>query len=301
MCGWVSSSVSSVQRSHGALRKSVNIDTVQMQQRNASIIASRPPFPSLFSSSLSPSSSLRAPGPASPFTTHAGSVEEVEYDPATSNSLSLMGIVGSKQDVRYFESGNKVSSFGLAFTSQKDGETQWFNVELWGPLADAVDEIDKGQRVVVEGRLKVDSWTSKQTNEQKKSLKIVANAVKKVKYSGSMKAGGGASPQGASYQQQQQQRQYPSGQLATAEEQWMSYFEDPSQWYDNRPRKAAREINEKAPDFKKREGGREAPALWIDSSTTPAWVKQELAQQEAVFGGGGGGAGGGGGGAQPPF
>ena len=246
---------------------------------------------------------------AAPGSMQSATIDEVDFSPAVVNSVSVLGTVGKKPELRYFENGNKVASWSIAFTDKKDGETQWFNVEAWGPLAEVVAaEVDKGQRVVVEGRLKVESWTTRD-NEQKKSLKISANAVKRVRMdsnnfsnnsSSSNSYGGGSS---GGYQQQQQQQwnngvatqdasSSPSassnaaapgasaGQLATTEEMWMSYFEDPSGWYDNRPRKVAGEINPKSPDFKRRDGGRESPALWIDGRTTPAWVKQELQRQE---------------------
>jgi len=244
----------------------------------------------------------------------SASIDEVDFSPAVVNSVSVLGTVGKKPELRFFESGNKVASWSIAFTDKKDGETQWFNVDAWGPLAEVVAaEVDKGQRVVVEGRLKVESWTTRD-NEQRKTLKISANAVKRVRADSSSYGGGGGGRSGAgggyqTQQQQQQQQQWnngvatqdsPSssasaatlnttnastggasaGQLATTEEMWMSYFEDPSGWYDNRPRKAAGEINPKSPDFKRRDGGRESPALWIDSRTTPGWVKQELQRQE---------------------
>lgn len=240
---------------------------------------------------------------------HSASIDEIDFSPAVVNSVSVLGTVGKKPELRFFENGNKVASWSIAFTDKKDGETQWFNVDAWGPLAEVVAaEVDKGQRVVVEGRLKVVSWTTRD-NEQRKSLKISANAVKRVRMDRNNSSSYGGGGGGGEYQQQQQQwnngvatqdssSSSPSaaaatsntsnssaagasaGQLATTEEMWMSYFEDPSGWYDNRPRKVAGEINPKSPDFKRRDGGRESPALWIDSRTTPGWVKQELERQE---------------------
>ena len=237
---------------------------------------------------------------AAPGSMQSASIEEVEFSPAVVNSISVQGTVGRKPEVRFFENGNKVASWSIAFTDKKDGETQWFNVEAWGPLADVVAaEVDKGQRIVVEGRLKVDSWKTRE-NEQKKGLKISANAVKRVRSDGSsssyMGGGGGAyqqqwdngvaintqaSPSPASAPASASTNAAPSAAgLATTEELWMGYFEDPSGWYDNRPRKLAGEINPKSPDFKRKDGARDAPALWIDSRTTPGWVKQELQRQE---------------------
>lgn len=258
---------------------------------------------------------------AAPGGVQSASIEEVEFSPILANSLSLMGTVGKKPELRFFENGNKVATWSIAFSDKKGGETQWFNVEAWGPLADvAAAEIDRGQRIVVEGRLRVESWTTRE-NEQRKTLKIVANALKRVRSNftnmgqtdsrmGNQNWQQPQAQQQQDYQQPQQQQQWGSapaapaaaaapytpptpaassgsGMPVTTEELWMSYFEDPSGWYDNRPAKLNATINAKSPDFKKREGGREAPALWIDSRTTPTWVQQELQRQsEGVNGGG---------------
>ena len=235
----------------------------------------------------------------------SASIEEVEYTPAMANSISLMGNVGKKPELRFFENGNKVASWSLAFTDKRGGETQWFTVEAWGALAEvAAAEIDRGQRIVVEGRLKVESWTTRDTNEQRKTFKIQANAVRKVRLTSQGDSRNQNWQQQQPQQQQQQQQQWSDGSQVpsqpvanysqsqsnapaagssagnvTTEEVWMNYFEDPSGWYDNRPAKVAGTINAKSPDFKKKEGGREAPALWIDSRTTPAWVQEELQRQ----------------------
>ena len=68
----------------------------------------------------------------------------------------------------------------------------------------------------------------------------------------------------------------------TNEELWMNFFENTSGWYDNREKKTNGQINPRSPDFKKVDGGRDSPALWIESSSTPAWVHSELAKLDSV-------------------
>jgi single-strand DNA-binding protein len=250
-------------------------------------------------------------GSSMPASSPSGSyaIEEVDFSPQVANSVSVMGTVGADPEITVFESG-KVANLRLAFTDRKGGATQWFNVDAWDDLADAVKAgVFKGDRVVVEGRLKVDSWTDRATQQERKSLKIQASAVKRIR--GGMGGGGGGSggsdwqPRSAPQQQQQSwengtqvsQSSYNSassaspsassggGATTTTEEQWMSFFEDRSAWYDNRPRKTAGEISANAPDFKRREGGRESPALWITGRTTPRWVHDELARLEGGAGG----------------
>ena len=228
-------------------------------------------------------------------------IEEIEFNPMAANTIQLIGNVGRKPDaVKYLESGSKVVNFPLAFTDRRDGDTQWFDVEAWDELADvAANNIDKGDRVALQGRLKVQDWTDREGNTRK-SLRIVAQNIMRVRRN-SMMGGRDMPGQGQQqfqqntsvvhpYAQQQAPEQFqpsvpspdPTYQSAdmpmTSEELWMNFFENTSGWYDNREKKLSGQINPKSPDFKKMEGGRDAPALWIESSSTPAWVKTELAK-----------------------
>lgn len=46
-------------------------------------------------------------------------------------------------------------------------------MEVWGPLAErAASEVRKGTRVLVEGRLKVDSWADKATGAKRSAVKV---------------------------------------------------------------------------------------------------------------------------------
>ena len=49
---------------------------------------------------------------------------EVDFNPALSNSVTVMGKVGAQPELRFLESGNKVTTIALALWSGK-GETQW--------------------------------------------------------------------------------------------------------------------------------------------------------------------------------
>lgn len=220
-------------------------------------------------------------------------LEEVEFSPMLANSINIIGNVGKKPEIKYLESGSKVSNFPVAFSDRKDGETQWFDVEAWDQLAELVcSSVDKGERVSLHGRLKVQDWTDREGN-QRKSLRIVAASVKRVRkasmYGGntprSNEQGMFAQTEPQVFQSKQQsmiQQEPPQGSPSTSEEMWMSFFENTSGWYDNRQKKINGEINPKSPDFKRIEGGRDAPALWIESKTTPAWVRNELEKMDRL-------------------
>lgn len=220
-----------------------------------------------------------------------GPIEEIDYDPSLTNTVTIMGNVGRQPEVRYFESGNKVARWSIAYRSSREAETQWLDIEAWGSLGEKIaSEIQQGQQVVVQGRLKIQTWTDRE-GQNRRTTTIVANSIKRVRpyrdnldpRNASMISESSGQPSGLSITPSMQYSSetgagYSPSAMATTEELWMSFFEDTSAWYDNRPRKTAGEINPRAPDFKKKEGGRDAPALWIDSRSTPAWVLSELAR-----------------------
>jgi len=198
-------------------------------------------------------------------------LEEVEFSPLLANTINIIGNVGKKPEIKYLESGSKVSNFPVAFSDRKDGETQWFDVEAWDQLAELVhSSVDKGERVSLHGRLKVQDWTDREGN-QRKSLRIVAASVKRVRkgpmYGNNIPRSNTQSTFAQNEPQMLQSKQQsmvqpdpPQGSPTTSEEMWMSFFENTSGWYDNRQKKMNGEINPKSPDFKRIEGGSEY--LW---------------------------------------
>ena len=82
------------------------------------------------------------------------------------NKVILVGNLGADPEVR--EAGSsKVAAFNVATSEKytdKDGQrqedTEWHKVELWGKLADiAGSYLRKGSKVYIEGKLKTEKWT----------------------------------------------------------------------------------------------------------------------------------------------
>ena len=99
------------------------------------------------------------------------------------NRVQLIGNLGQDPDSRFTPSGKRVTRFSVAtnrkWTSQ-DGEvntaTDWFNVECWNGLAEAVDTyLSKGRKVYVEGRLQIDRYEKEGQSCQ--YVKVVATNV----------------------------------------------------------------------------------------------------------------------------
>jgi single-strand DNA-binding protein len=82
-------------------------------------------------------------------------------------TVTIRGNVTNEPTLRVTSGGQKVTSFGLAFTERRpdgnggwrDGETTFARVSCWRAMAEnVVDSIAKGQPVFVHGWVKVHSW-----------------------------------------------------------------------------------------------------------------------------------------------
>jgi single-strand DNA-binding protein len=102
------------------------------------------------------------------------------------NKVILIGNLGKDPEVKYTQTGTAICSFSLATTRRwqtKDGEkkeeTEWVYIEAWSKLAELCGEyLAKGRQAYVEGRLKTDKWTDKQSGQEKYRTKVVAEQVK---------------------------------------------------------------------------------------------------------------------------
>lgn len=82
------------------------------------------------------------------------------------NKVILIGNVGNDPEIKSLEGGNKVASFSLATTESwkdkqgnKQSDTQWHNIVIWGKLSDVVEKyVKKGDKLYLEGKIKIRSW-----------------------------------------------------------------------------------------------------------------------------------------------
>ena len=101
------------------------------------------------------------------------------------NKVILVGFLGADPELKHTSQGLAIAMLRLATSrrwSDKDGErqeeTEWHDVELWGKQAQAAGEhLAKGRQVYVEGRLKTDAWADQQTGQKRYRTKIVAEQV----------------------------------------------------------------------------------------------------------------------------
>ncbi len=90
------------------------------------------------------------------------------------NKVQLIGNVGNDPEITNTQN-SKVAKISIATTEKyKDQEkTEWHNVEMWGKLADIVEQyVSKGSKLYVEGSLKTDSW--EKDGQKKYKTKITA-------------------------------------------------------------------------------------------------------------------------------
>ena len=96
-----------------------------------------------------------------------------------SNSITIAGNVGQQPELRITASGMAVVDFTVATTHGKDDKkkTSWFNVVCFGKTAENVAaSVNKGDSVIVMGRMEQDEYTKKDGTKGK-STRLVADEV----------------------------------------------------------------------------------------------------------------------------
>ena len=98
---------------------------------------------------------------------------------ANLNKVLLIGRLTRDPQQRFITSGQSVAEFGLAVNrvyttnGEKREETTFVDCEAWGRDADNISKyVKKGQPLFVEGRLKLDSWQSKE-GEKRSKMRVV--------------------------------------------------------------------------------------------------------------------------------
>jgi single-strand DNA-binding protein len=100
------------------------------------------------------------------------------------NKVMLIGNLGKDPEMRFTANGSAVTTFTVATNRnfrRPDGEwereTDWFDVVTWNQLAERCSQnLQKGSRVYVEGRLHTRSWEG-QDGQRRYRTEVIANAV----------------------------------------------------------------------------------------------------------------------------
>ncbi|MBI3308876.1 MAG: single-stranded DNA-binding protein [Candidatus Melainabacteria bacterium] len=96
------------------------------------------------------------------------------------NHVVLVGRAGKDPEMRYFESGRVVTTFSIAVNRpMKDGITDWFDIEIWGKPAEIAGEyVKKGTMVGIDGKVRWDSWTRKDTGDKQIKPIVIADNIR---------------------------------------------------------------------------------------------------------------------------
>lgn len=116
---------------------------------------------------------------------------------ASFNRVILVGNVTRDLDIRYLQSGTAVLDLGLAVNDRRKNqqgewieETTFVDVTLWGRTAEVASEyLGKGSPVLIEGRLKMDTW--EQEGQKRSKLKVVGDRMQLLGGRGGSSGGGG--------------------------------------------------------------------------------------------------------------
>lgn len=98
------------------------------------------------------------------------------------NKVILIGVVGRDPEMRFTPNGRPVTSFSVSTSrtwvsanGERREETEWFNIVVWGQLAEICKQhLVKNQQVYLEGRLQTRGWEDEQGKKHFRT-EVVAN------------------------------------------------------------------------------------------------------------------------------
>jgi single-strand DNA-binding protein len=103
---------------------------------------------------------------------------------ASYNKVILIGNLTRDPELRYTPKGMAIASFGLAVnrtwkteTGESKEEVTFVDIDAFGRQAEVIGQyMKKGRALLVEGRLKLESWEDKQTKQKRSKLLVILEA-----------------------------------------------------------------------------------------------------------------------------
>lgn len=105
------------------------------------------------------------------------------------NKVILMGNLGKTPEIRTLESGVVMCRFPIAtsetYKNRKSGEktihTEWHNIVLWRGLAEVAEKyLNKGDKILIEGRIRSRSWEDKESGQMRFITEILADQMQMI-------------------------------------------------------------------------------------------------------------------------
>jgi single-strand DNA-binding protein len=115
------------------------------------------------------------------------------------NQVILMGRLTRDPEQRTTTTGKNIASFSIAVDrGGQDDQADFFDITAWERLADLVMQyLSKGRRVLVQGRLRQDSWDDKETGKKRSRVEVTATDVTFLDGPGDGAGAGGANSGGS--------------------------------------------------------------------------------------------------------
>jgi single-strand DNA-binding protein len=121
---------------------------------------------------------------------------------ANFNKVILAGNLTRDPELRYTPKGTAVARITLAINrtygggeggGEKKEEVSFVDVDVWGRQAEVISQyMKKGRPLLVEGRLKQDTWEDKNTKQKQSKLKVVLESFSFLDSGNRGDSGGGA-------------------------------------------------------------------------------------------------------------
>jgi single-strand DNA-binding protein len=100
---------------------------------------------------------------------------------ANFNKVILAGNLTRDPELRYTPKGTAVAKIGLAInrtwrteTGEQKEEVTFVDVDAFGKTAETIGQyFKKGRPILIEGRLRYETWEDKQTNQKRSKLGVV--------------------------------------------------------------------------------------------------------------------------------
>ncbi|MCL2792259.1 MAG: single-stranded DNA-binding protein [Spirochaetaceae bacterium] len=158
------------------------------------------------------------------------------------NRVFLVGRLTRDAELRFTSSGTPVAKFSVAVNRGKKSGDQWdeevnyFDIVLWGKVAEALSKyLAKGKQVAIDGELRQSRW--EQDGQNRSRVEIHAANIQLLGGSG---AGGGnaqssaqSNGSGNNFSRQERSQMQPQGKSVPFEKYEKESFEEPGQFDDD--------------------------------------------------------------------
>ena len=117
------------------------------------------------------------------------------------NKVMLMGNITRDIELKHIQSNQAVATIGLALNrswktpdGEKREEVTFVDCEAWGRTAEVIAQyFSKGKPIMIEGRLKLDTWQDKESGANRSKMRVV---IENFFFVGGSSGGGGGGGEG---------------------------------------------------------------------------------------------------------